>query len=283
MSKSLKIAIVAVVFIALVIWNYTYKQTIDTYFSNYTSTTTTLRDLKDTLQALKYATEESILFQYYNNDRINEKFLSLQKMFKVLESSAIYEKRYYDQTRVKLQQLEDAVRQKRALTEKLFELNARVKNSLSYLSSQIYQLDPFDKRYSQDVMKLLNYFYQVKNTLEYDQQRARELAKVLKGYSFEQKEKKLFHKLLQVHTDTLLKQLPEYIKTIAQSVSDREQKLVDETIAAYVKNSAHVRKNLNIQVFLIVLFSILGLAVILYFIFETEREKHTIMRLQKEY
>ncbi|MGM0623056.1 MAG: diguanylate cyclase domain-containing protein, partial [Campylobacterota bacterium] len=279
MKKSFKVGVVAILFMGLVIWNYSYKSALDSYFISFNQTTSKIKDLKDNLLLLNYSIQESVLFQHYNNDIVNSRYQDTQTL---LHSFDFSQKNYAASAR-QLEEIETDLQNKKALLDDLMVLNAKIKNSMTFLSSQIYRLNEYDREFSHDVMELINYFFTVKNTLDFSHQTNIELFENIQQYHFEESEKKEFQKLLQIHTNLLLHEFPYYIETIEKLTAKDELAKIDMLLQTYIDESMQVRKSFNLQILLIVLSSLASLFVILYFIFLSEREKQKILQLQQEY
>ncbi|MGM0534087.1 MAG: EAL domain-containing protein [Campylobacterota bacterium] len=282
MSKTVKIALVAGLFIATIVWNYMYKNSYDRYFSNYNERITQLKSLKDRLLHLNYSISQSVLFQYYNNDTINEDFARLDALEEKL-LQRLQNKSGYEQTVAMLQQLQTSIDQKEKDVALLMQKNAKVKNSLSYLSTRIYELSEYKREFSDEVMQLVGYFYNVSNTLDYDPVVAKSRLESLQAFTFQDSDKKRFVRLLRVHAKLLIQEFPRYIQITQKVTSGTQLDLVDEVIEVFNAQSLRHKRFYDYQVLFIVLASLIALGVIVYFIFVTEKEKATILRLQKDY
>ena len=279
MKNSLKFATVAVLFLGLVVWNYTYKQAMDNHFSQYNFKTATIKDLKDSILSLNHNIAKSVLFQYYNNDFINEYVKQVEQNLALLE----FDTQYFSETDKYKQKFTALFNSKQESIADLMILNAKIKNSMNFLSSQIYQLQNFDSEYVFDVMEIINYFFIVKNTLDYSHTTNIQLFENVLNYQFDEPDLARFHKLLIIHTNMLLTEFPHYIEAIDNSTLAKELVVIDQMLQAYIDESTDKRGSLDFQIFLIVFFSFICLAIILYLLLLSEREKQKIIQLQDDF
>lgn len=279
MKKLLKVATIAILFVGLIGWNYSYKTSFDAYFNAYNHTTSQLKDIKDGILSLNYSIQESVLFQFYNNDAINKKYKKLQQQIDTL--NAVVKKDSHVQKDLKT--LQELLKQKYEVIKKLYISNAKVKNSITYLSSQLYKLDGFDKEYTHLIVNLVNYFFRVKNTLDYSHNTNNELFNQVLHYKFDDPKKQKFNKMIKIHTNLLLNEFPYYIQAIENATSTKEIEYTQNILDNYILQSHKTKTEFNIQILVIVFASIGALFVILYLLLHSEKEKTKIIRLQNEF
>jgi len=279
MKKSYKVVLIAVLFVGLAFWNYRYKTSIDGYFENFNAQTSQIKDIKDEILNLNYAIQESVLFQFYNNDKVNSLHAAIvektQNLAQNLEG--------YEATKSELQTLQTMMDKKYETIKKLYISNAKIKNSITYLSSQLHKLEGFDKEYTHLVVHLVNYFFQVKNTLDYSYATNNELFQNVMDYHFKDTQKQRFHDMLKIHTDLLLHEFPYYIFDIENATTLDEVEQTQKMLQTYIQESQTIRQKFDVQILFIVFASMVALVVILYLLLHSEKEKTKIIRLQEEF
>jgi hypothetical protein len=279
MKKSYKVVLIAVLFVGLAFWNYRYKTSIDSYFENFNAQTSQIKDIKDEILNLNYAIQESVLFQFYNNDKINNLHAAIAEKTDTLAQTL----QGYEATQKETAVLQKMMDAKYETIKKLYISNAKIKNSITYLSSQLYKLDGFDKEYTYLVVHLVNYFFQVKNTLDYSYATNNELFQKVMDYNFKDTQKQRFHEMLKIHTNLLLQEFPYYIFDIENATTLDEVEQTQKILQTYIQESQIIRQKFDIQILFIVFASMVALVVILYLLLHSEKEKTKIIKLQEEF
>ncbi|MFW6307251.1 MAG: EAL domain-containing protein, partial [Campylobacterales bacterium] len=186
-------------------------------------------------------------------------------------------------TTEELTKLQEMMRAKYEVIKDLYISNAKVKNSITYLSSQLYKLEEFDKEYTHLVVELVNYFFQVKNSLDFSHIQNKELFDSILAYSFEDKKKQQFQNMLKIHTVLLLDEFPNYILYIDQATTSKEIEQTQKAFKTFLSESEELRFGFDVQIFFIVFASFISLGVILYLLLHSEKEKTKIIKLQEEF
>ncbi|MFW5990297.1 MAG: EAL domain-containing protein, partial [Campylobacterales bacterium] len=275
----MKYLVIAVLFIGLAIWNYHYKSSLDQYFEEFNANSAQIKDIKDDILKLNYTIQESVLFQFYNNDKINEEYKMTMLLIDDLKNNLTQHPRTIEE----LTKLQEMMRSKYEVIKDLYISNAKVKNSITYLSSQLYKLEEFDKEYTHLVVELVNYFFQVKNSLDFSHIQNKELFDSILAYSFEDKKKQQFQNMLKIHTVLLLDEFPNYILYIDQATTSKEIEQTQKAFKTFLSESEELRFGFDVQIFFIVFASFISLGVILYLLLHSEKEKTKIIKLQEEF
>ncbi|MFP4487377.1 MAG: hypothetical protein ACLFOC_10455, partial [Campylobacterales bacterium] len=244
----MKYLVIAVLFIGLAIWNYHYKSSLDQYFEEFNANSAQIKDIKDDILKLNYTIQESVLFQFYNNVKINEEYKMTMLLIDDLKNNLTQHPRTIEE----LTKLQEMMRSKYEVIKDLYISNAKVKNSITYLSSQLYKLEEFDKEYTHLVVELVNYFFQVKNSLDFSHIQNKELFDSILAYSFEDKKKQQFQNMLKIHTVLLLDEFPSYILYIDQATTTKEIEQTQKVFKTFLSESEELRFGFDVQIFFIV-------------------------------
>ncbi len=273
----MKYLVIAVLFIGLAIWNYHYKSSLDQYFEEFNANSAQIKDIKDDILKLNYTIQESVLFQFYNNDKINEEYKMTMLLIDDLKNNLTQHPRTIEE----LTKLQEMMRSKYEVIKDLYISNAKVKNSITYLSSQLYKLEEFDKEYTHLVVELVNYFFQVKNSLDFSHIQNKELFDSILAYSFEDKKKQQFQNMLKIHTVLLLDEFPSYILYIDQATTTKEIEQTQKVFKTFLSESEELRFGFDVQIFFIVFAANYLLCVILYLLLHSENENTKIIKLHE--
>jgi diguanylate cyclase (GGDEF)-like protein len=167
--------------------------------------------------------------------------------------------------------------------ESFKRINAQVKNSMTFITSNLGKLDSLSDENKKRLLNIVSQIYLAKNSMQ--TAAVEELSLDFMVLNKPNKnENQIFVDLLETHIGQLSKNLPALIKLTNQLLHDQyaEEQIVNLKLTIDKENSLAYDK-LDKEFYLIATFTLITLIIIMYYIILLERDKRRILKLQDDY
>lgn len=280
-----KITIAITVLISVAIWSINYKQRSQYIQDNGYHLYAMLEDFKEKHHAINDEVLKNTLYQFHNYDLLNKDLELLNQQIKKVQESEIYTTQNFPKTKIVLTKIIAHQNNCSKNIEIFKRENGKIKNSFAFLVSSFEHLMSLDKSHTQKILNLTSRLISVKSSMEiqnFD-------TSVYNTDFFEKIESKnrnlaMYIHLYQTHINLLKNYLPAYIHLVNGLI--KEDFVEDEFNNLYdvvkQENSILLQK-LNVEYYVILLFSFITLLIVVFYIIQMEKEKNRILELQNAY
>ncbi len=241
------------------------------------------------LTNIQYNILRSNYYLYYNNDEILKNGKSIHKLIEKLLNNEILKNETHKQTYRKIKKMKEDLKIFEKNIFAFLSLNAVLKNSNTILPRYSMQtnrmLDKKNPLEAKAINTLVNVNFSLfimKNSMD------KNFIKQLKKYNIKLKKilenitdsnKKRHIKIITKHLDIFIINFPKYSKILDKILNTKLTKELQDIENTYMTESARELKKVNqLDNFLLLLY-LMGIVIILYFIFKSEREKSLLQSL----
>lgn len=282
-SKWLKISIVIFSILVTGVWTYNY-QIKKVFIQNTTSNSHILvQELIDIHYKLNDEILKSSLFNLYDYSKMNDVIERYKQDIKKVQNSPIYTKSIYKDTKKLAENFISLSLKKIESIEAFKRVNAQVKNSMTFITSNLEKLDSLNNENKKRLLSIISQIYLIKNSMQ---------STVTEETSFDflalnkqnKKGDQTFVALLETHIEQLSKKLPTLIKLTNQFLYDQHTEAeITNLKRAIDKENSLAYDKLDQEFYLIATFTLVTLIIIIYYIILLERDKKNILKLQEDY
>jgi diguanylate cyclase (GGDEF)-like protein len=282
LNKWFKVLAVILSILAISVWIYNYQIKKVKIHTNALNSHVLIQELIDTHYKLNDEILKSSLFNLYNYNKMNDVIKKYKQVIENIHNSPIYTNSSYKNTKELTDSFISLSFKKIDDVELFKRLNGQVKNSLTFITSNLEKLDPLSDKNKKRFLSILSQIYTVKNNMQNTEIQMKIDSLNLSTQT--KKDNQIFIKLLEIHVEHLRKKLPSLIKLSNQLLhnQDTEKQITNLKLTIDRENNLAYNK-LDREFYLIATFTLLTLIIIMYYIILLERDKKQILRLQDDY